>query len=297
MSITRTALLLAALTALFLGAGYLIGGRGGMIIALGIAAVTNIVAYWNSDRMVLSMYGAREVDRQTAPEFYGLVARLAANAGLPMPRVYVIDSPQPNAFATGRDPQHAAVAATSGLLSAMNRDEVEGVMAHELAHVKHRDTLTMTVTATIAGAISMLANLAIFMPSSRSDDGRGAPLGGLGTILVMILGPIAAMLVQMAISRSREYEADAEGARIAGSPDGLAAALERLGELSGQVANPVAEANPATAHLFIVNPLRGGSPLSSLFSTHPDLSDRIARLRAMTPGRPSPTNRRRGPWG
>lgn len=291
MNTARTALLLAALTALFLAAGYLIGGTTGMVMALGLAIATNLFAYWNADKMVLSMYGAREVGPAEAPEFHTLVARLAARAGLPMPRVFIIENDQPNAFATGRDPEHAAVAATTGLLSAMTYDEIEGVMAHELAHVKNRDTLTMTVAATIAGAIGMLANLAIFMPMVRSSDERGSsPLGAVGSILVMILAPMAAMLVQMAISRSREYAADATGAAIAGQPQGLASALARLEAYSGRVPNPVAEANPATAHLFIANPLHGGA-LSQLFSTHPPMSERIARLRALGGGRAV------GPWG
>jgi heat shock protein HtpX len=292
MNIARTALLLAALTALFLVVGYLIGGQSGMLIALLLACATNLWAYWSADRMVLSMYGAREVDQNSAPEYWGLVQQLAAKAGLPMPRVFVIDSPQPNAFATGRDPEHAAVAATTGLLSAMRPEEIAGVMAHELSHVKHRDTLIMTVAATIAGAIGMLANFAFFFPLARNDDeGGGRPVGLIGSLLAMLLAPLAAMLVQMAISRSREYAADAEGAQISGHPLWLASALERLGQLSGQVPNPVADAHPATAHLFIVNPLHGGS-FDSLFSTHPSLADRIARLRGMAGGSTGT-----GPWG
>jgi heat shock protein HtpX len=268
----------------------LIGGRAGLVFALALAVVTNLWAYWNADRMVLSMYRAREVDRATAPDYYGIVEQLAIKAGLPMPRVFVIEGDQPNAFATGRDPEHAAVAATTGLLRAMPPQELAGVMAHELSHVKHRDTLIMTIAATIAGAIGMVANLAFFFPMGRSeDDNRGNPLGFAGSLLMMILAPLAAMLVQMAISRSREYAADQEGARIAGNPLWLAAALERLGALSGRLPNPTAEAHPATAHLFIVNPLHGGA-FADLFSTHPSLDDRVARLRRM-----AGTNA--GPWG
>jgi heat shock protein HtpX len=296
MNHTRTALLLAGLTGLFLAVGYLLGGEVGMLIALAIALASNLFAYWNSDKMLLGMYNAREVGPQDAPELYGMVRRLAANAGIPMPRVYVIDDPQPNAFATGRDPEHAAVAINTGLMNLCSREEVAGVMAHELAHVKNRDTLIMTITATIAGALGMLANFAMFF-GGGNRDGEGRGVGPIGGILIMILAPIAAMLVQMAISRTREYVADAEGARISGDPLALASALERLESGVAHIPNPTAEANPATAHLFIVNPLSGAS-MSSLFSTHPAIADRVARLRAMAGNRPTPPARgRRGPWG
>lgn len=271
----RTALLLAAMTALFMGAGFLLGGEVGMGIALFIALAMNLVAYWNSDRMVLSMYGARQVDRASHPEFYDMVAALAAQADLPMPKVYVIDEAQPNAFATGRNPQHAAVAATTGLLTLLDTNEIAGVMAHELAHVKNRDTLIMTITATIAGALSMLANFALFFGNNRNN-----PLGIVGTILVMILAPMAAMLVQMAISRSREYEADRIGAEICGQPLWLAAALGKLEQGAKRIDNAKAEDNPATAHMFIVNPLHAKA-MDGLFTTHPNMDNRIARLTEM----------------
>jgi heat shock protein HtpX len=293
MPYARTALLLAALTALFLAAGFLLGGEGGMVIALVFAVATNAFAYWNADKVVLRMYGAREVGRREAPGLFGTVERLARNAGLPMPRVYVIDGEQPNAFATGRDPAHAAVAATTGLLRLLSEEEIAGVMAHELAHVRNRDTLIMTITATIAGALSMLANFALFFGNNRNN-----PLGIVGTILVMVLAPLAAMLVQMAISRTREYEADRIGAEICGRPLWLASALEKLETGSRRIDNRAAEDNPATAHLFIVNPLHAHS-IDGLFSTHPSTRNRVERLRAMagTPragatGRPA-----RGPWG
>lgn len=273
----RTALLLAGLTALFMGAGFLLGGEGGMVIALLIAVGMNLFAYWNSDKMVLRMYGARQVDRASQPEFYDMVAALARQAGLPMPKVYVIDEAQPNAFATGRNPENAAVAATTGLLKTLTPNEVAGVMAHELAHVKNHDTLIMTITATIAGALSMLANFALFF---GGGDNRNNPLGIFGTILVMILAPLAAMLVQMAISRTREYEADRIGAGICGQPLWLASALDKLDQGAKRIDNTRAEDNPATAHMFIVNPLHTKS-MDSLFSTHPSMANRIARLNAL----------------
>jgi heat shock protein HtpX len=276
MNYARTALLLAALTGLFLGVGYLIGGTGGMAIAFLVALAGNAFAYWNADTIVLRMYNAQPVDEAGAPTLVRLVRRLSENAGIPMPAVYVIDNPQPNAFATGRDPEHAAVAATTGLLHMLSDEELAGVLAHELAHVKHRDTLIMTLTAAIAGAISMLANFAFFMP--RGDDRNG---GGIVTaLLLMVIAPFAAMLVQMAISRSREFEADRGGAEISGRPLWLAAALAKIHRAAEALPNPEAEANPATAHLFIINPLHGGS-FGSLFSTHPSTEDRIARLKAM----------------
>jgi len=303
MSFTRVAFLLAVMTGLFLTVGYLIGGTGGMILALLVALGMNFFAYWNSDKVVLSMHGARAVTEHDAPQLVGLVRTLAARADLPMPRVYIIDTPQPNAFATGRDPDNAAVAATTGLLSMMTREQVAGVMAHELAHVKHRDTLTMTVTATIAGAIGMLANFAFFFGGNRDS-----PLGAVGAILVAILAPIAAMIVQMAISRHNEYTADAEGARICGNPLWLADALERLEQGAQRIDNHAAERNPATAHLFIVNPLHAHKH-DSLFSTHPATANRVRALRDMVAGGGGPSRspippsggarvgRRRGPWG
>lgn len=279
MSYFRTALLLGVLTAIFVGVGYLIGGQAGMLIAFGLALAVNLFAYWNADKMVLSMYNAQKVDRRGAPEFYGIVEELAGHAGLPMPRVYVIDEPQPNAFATGRDPNHAAVAATTGLLNMCNREEIAGVMAHELAHVKNRDMLIMTITAVIAGAIGMIAQFGYFLGGSR-DNNNGNPLGFIGAILLMILAPLIAMIVQMAISRTREYAADRGGAEISGQPLWLAAALAKLHNLAHQIPNQQAEAKPATAHLFIVNPLSGRG-MDSLFSTHPNIENRIAALEQM----------------
>lgn len=278
MNYARTTLLLAAMTAIMLTAGYLMGGMGGLMIALVVALGMNLFSYWNADRIVLGMYGAKEVDARSAPEFHGMVAQLADRAGLPMPKVYIIESDQPNAFATGRNPDKAAVAATRGLLKMLNRNEIAGVMAHELAHVQNRDTLIMTITATIAGAIGMLANFAMF--AGMFGRGRDNPLGGIGTILVALLAPIAAMLVQMAISRTREYSADAEGARICGNPEWLASALEKLESGARRIDNNRAERNPATAHLFIVNPLHAHS-IDGLFSTHPRTAERVRRLRAM----------------
>jgi heat shock protein HtpX len=276
MNYFKTAILLAAMTALFMGVGFLIGGESGMLIALVVAAGMNIFAYWNSDKMVLRMHGAHEVDARTAPELYYLVQELAQRAGLPMPRVYLMDNPQPNAFATGRNPQNSAVAATTGLLNMMSREEVAGVMAHELAHIKNRDTLTMTVTATLAGAISMLAQFGLFFGGNRNNN----PLGIVGVLAMVILAPLAAAIVQMAISRSREYVADRDGAMIAGRPRWLASALAKLGRAAHQIPNETAEANPATAHLFIVNPL-SGERMDNLFSTHPSMENRIAALEAL----------------
>ena len=284
MNFMRTAVLLAGLTGLFLAVGYLLGGEAGMVIAFMIAVATNAFAYWNADRMVLSMYGARQIDRAAAPEFYGDIEHLAKRAGLPMPRVFIIDNDQPNAFATGRNPQNAAVAATTGLLRRMSREEVAGVMAHELAHVRNRDTLTMTVTATIAGAIGMLAQFALFFGGGN----RNNPLGIVGVLLIAIVAPLAAMVVQMAISRAREYEADRIGAEICGKPIWLASALERLETSARGIENHAAERNPATAHMFIVNPLHGRGT-DSLFSTHPSTANRVRRLREMAGVA--------GPWG
>lgn len=275
MNLFRTGLLMALMTGLFLVIGYLIGGGPGMVIAFLFAVGTNVFAYWNSDKVVLSMYKAREVDETSAPELVHLVRQLATADGLPMPKVYIAENEQPNAFATGRSPEHAAVCATSGLLKRVSNEELAGVLAHELSHVKNRDTLLMTITATIAGAIAMLANFAFFMGGRRNN-----PLGLLGVILVSVLAPVAAMLVQMAISRTREFEADRSGARLSGRPLWLASALERIESAAERIDNPEAEANPATAHMFIVNPLHGGM-MAGLFSSHPSTEERIARLKAM----------------
>jgi heat shock protein HtpX len=274
MSYFRTAILLAALTALFMGIGFLIGGQSGMVIALLVAGAMNLFAYWNADKMVLSMYGAREVDERSAPELYALVKQLAAGAGLPMPRVFVMENPQPNAFATGRNPEHAAVAVTTGLLNMVSRDELAGVLAHELGHIKNHDTLLMTLTATIAGAISMLANLGFYFGGRSNSNGN---IGFIGSLLLLILGPLAAGLVQMAISRTREYAADREGAEISRRPLSLASALRKIAGAAEHIPNMPAERNPASAHLFIVNPL-SGARMDNLFSTHPNVENRIARL-------------------
>jgi heat shock protein HtpX len=305
MNYLRTAILLAGLTALFMAVGYLIGGQGGMLIALLIAAAMNLFSYWNADKLVLSMHGAHEVDERTAPDLYAIVRELARNAGLPMPRVYLMDNPQPNAFATGRNPERAAVAVTTGLLDTLSREEVAGVLAHELAHVKNRDTLTMTITATIAGAISMLAQFGMFFGGGHRDNNNG--LGIVGSLLMVILAPIAAMLVQMAISRTREYAADRLGAEISGRPEWLASALGKIERAAHAIPNEPAELNPATAHLFIVNPL-SGARMDNLFATHPATENRIAALMdlARQMGRsssrsdmagPAYGTAPRGPWG
>jgi len=305
MNYLRTAILLAGLTALFMGIGYLIGGQSGMVIAFLIAAAMNLFSYWNSDKMVLSMTGAHEVDARAAPDLYAMVHELAGKAGLPMPRVYIMDNPQPNAFATGRNPENAAVAVTTGLLDNLTREEVAGVVAHELAHIANRDTLIMTITATIAGAISMLAQFGMFFGGGHRENNGG--FGIVTTLLMVIVAPIAAMLVQMAISRTREYSADRLGGQIVGRPDWLASALSRLEQAAHAVPNDVAERNPATAHLFIVNPL-SGARMDNLFATHPATENRIAALmelsremghgggvssRRSAPTQPAP----RGPWG
>ena len=275
----RTFMLLAALTAVFVGAGYMIGGPVGMVIALLLAAGMNFVSYWNADRIVLSIYRAQPVDEghpdALIRNYVDDVHALADGAGLPRPKVYVIENDQPNAFATGRDPDHAAVAATTGLLRMLDRREIRGVMAHELAHVKNRDTLTMTVTATIAGAVSALANFGLLFGGDRDR-----PAGMIGTIALAILAPVAAALVQMAISRGREYEADREGAEISGDPSALASALEKIEAYARGVENPQAERNPATSHMFIINPLSGRGA-DNLFSTHPATQNRVAALMAM----------------
>lgn len=271
----KTFLLMAALTALFMGVGALIGGGTGAGIALAVAMGMNLIGYWNADKAVLSMTGAREVDGGTAPAFVQMVHRLADRAGMPRPKVYIIETDQPNAFATGRNPENAAVAATTGLLRRLSPEELAGVMAHELAHIRNRDTLIMTITATFAGAISMLANFALFFGGDRER-----PLGVIGSLAMMILAPMAAMLVQMAISRSREYEADRVGAEICGDPMALAGALGKIEAFAKGIDNRVAENNPALAHMFIINPLHAHAR-DALFSTHPNTANRIAALRAM----------------
>ncbi len=278
MNALRTGFLMAALTGIFLAAGWLIGGQTGMIVAFLFALGSNLFAYWNADRMVLAMYGAQAVDEASAPELVHLVRRLSQAAGLPMPRVYIVQNEQPNAFATGRNPEHAAVCVTTGLIERVSDEELAGVLAHELSHVKNRDTLTMTITATIAGAVSMLANFAFFM-GGWGRDNRSNPLGIVGMLLVTLLAPLAAVLVQMAVSRTREFEADRSGALISGRPLWLASALSRIEDAARHIDNPEAEANPATAHMFIVNPLHGG--ISGLFASHPSTTERIARLKAM----------------
>jgi heat shock protein HtpX len=310
MSYFRTALLLAGLTALFMGVGFLIGGKAGAMIALLVAAAMNLFTYWNSDRMVLSMYGAHEVDRTSAPDLYQLVAELASRAALPMPRVFLIDEAQPNAFATGRNPDNAAVAVSVGLMQQIPREELAGVIAHELAHIRNHDTLLMTITATIAGAISMIAQFGMFFGGHR-DNNQGP--GIIASIVMMIAAPFAAMLVQMAISRTREYAADDLGARICGNPLWLASALSRIEHAAHQIPNIEAERNPATAHMFIINPLTGQG-MDNLFSTHPSTANRIAALQALAAeiggqgaapigeGRSPPRSpwgggARRGPWG
>jgi heat shock protein HtpX len=305
MNYMRTAILLAGMTALFMGVGYLIGGQSGMLLALLFAGGMNVFAYWNSDRMVLSMNGAHEVDERTAPDFVRMVRDLSQRAGLPMPKVYLMDNPQPNAFATGRNPENAAVAATTGLLDMLSREEVAGVMAHELAHIKNRDTLIMTITATIAGAISMLAQFGMFFGGGNRENNNG--LGIIGTLLMVIVAPIAAMIVQMAISRTREYAADRGGAEICGNPAWLASALAKIDAYAHQIPNDNAERNPATAHMFIINPL-SGQRMDNLFSTHPATENRLAALQQLAQAmgqsgfRPAasrtvPNTAPRGPWG
>ncbi len=280
----KTTVLLAALTGLFLLVGRVLGGNGGMVFAFGLALVMNVGSYWFSDRIALAMAGAREVSYEQAPELHRIVEELAAYAHLPKPRVYIVDTPTPNAFATGRDPEHSAVAVTTGIMNILNRDELAGVLAHELGHVKNRDTLISTVVATVAGAITMIATMArwamIFGGFGRSRDDDGGGMGELAAAMLMLfLAPIAAMLIQLAISRAREYGADATGAKIHGNPLSLASALEKL-EAANRV-RPM-EVNSVTAHLYIVNPLGGG--FAGMFSTHPPIAERVERLRKMAYG-------------
>lgn len=280
-NIFKTAMLLAILTAMLVLIGGAIGGQQGMVIAFVLALVMNFFSYWFSDRIVLAMYGAQPVDERQAPALHAMVRRLATRAGIPMPRIYLIPSETPNAFATGRNPQHAAVAVTEGIMRLLDEDELEGVLAHELSHVTNRDVLISTIAATLAGAITYLAHMAqwaaMFGGSREDEEGGSNPFA---LILMAVLAPLAAMLVQLAVSRAREYQADASGAKLAGKPWGLAKALEKL-QMAQQVV-PMA-VNPSTAHLFIVNPL-SGQALMNLFSTHPPIAERIARLRAMRLG-------------
>ncbi len=280
-NLMKTAILMAAITALFMLIGRMLGGQAGMMLALAVALAMNFVSYWFSDKIVLRMYNAREVDESSAPQFVGMVRELATRADLPMPRVYLIDEDAPNAFATGRNPANAAVAATTGIIRALSERELRGVMAHELAHVKHRDILISTISATMAGAIGMLANFGM-MFGGRSDDGRPAnPIAGL---LVAILAPLAASLIQMAISRAREFEADRGGAEISGDPQALASALQKIHRYAQGIPLHAAERHPETAQMMIMNPLSGGG-LRGLFSTHPSTEERVERLLAMAAGR------------
>ncbi|NOV25729.1 zinc metalloprotease HtpX [Cupriavidus necator] len=273
----KTFMLMAAITALFIVIGGMIGGRSGMMFALLIALGMNFFSYWFSDKMVLRMYNAQEVDAGSAPQFYGMVQELAQRAGLPMPRVYLINEDAPNAFATGRNPEHAAVAATTGILRVLSERELRGVMAHELAHVRHRDILTSTIAATMAGAISALANMAMFFGGRDENGNRSNPIA---SIAVAILAPLAASLIQMAISRAREFEADRAGAEISGDPQALASALDKIHRYAQGIPFQAAEEHPATAQMMIMNPLSGGG-IANLFSTHPATEERIARLMQM----------------
>ena len=278
-NLMKTAILMAAITALFMAIGSVLGGRQGMMLALIVALGMNFFSYWFSDTLVLKMYNAKEVDETSAPQFYRMVRELAERAQLPMPRVYLINEDAPNAFATGRNPEHAAVAATTGILRALSERELRGVMAHELAHVKHRDILISTVSATMAGAISMLANFAMFF-GGRNSEGRSTnPIAG---ILVMLLAPLAASLIQMAISRAREFEADRGGAEISGEPQALASALQKIERIAKGIPLEAAERHPETAQMMIMNPLSAGG-LRGLFSTHPSTEERVERLMAMAP--------------
>jgi len=277
LNFLRTGVLFAVLTALFMAVGYFLGGTSGMLIALVVAAGMNLFSYWNSDKMVLGMQGAHEVDPRSAPELYDMVERLSRNAGIPTPKVYLIHTDQPNAFATGRDPEHAAVAVSTGLLNTLQPNEVAGVIAHELAHIRSRDTLTMTVTGTFAGAISMLAQFGLLFGGGNNRDN---PLGAVGALLMVFLAPLAAGLVQMAISRTREYEADKDGAEISRDPLALASALAKISQRAQRTVNVAAERNPAMAHMYIFNPL-SGARMDNLFSTHPAVENRIAQLQRL----------------
>jgi heat shock protein HtpX len=279
-NLMKTAVLMAAITALFMAIGSMLGGRAGMMLALVVAVGMNFFSYWFSDKMVLKMYNAREVDETSAPRFYNMVRELAQRAELPMPKVYLIDEAAPNAFATGRNPEHAAVAATTGILNVLTERELRGVMAHELAHVKHRDILISTISATMAGAISMLANFAAFF---GGRDAEGRPANPIAGIAIAILAPLAASLIQMAISRAREFEADRGGAEISGDPQALASALDKIHRYAQGIPLGPAEAHPETAQMMIMNPL-SAQGLKGLFSTHPDTQERIARLMAMARG-------------
>jgi heat shock protein HtpX len=297
-SYLRTAMLMAVMTALFMGVGWLLAGTTGILFALAAAAAMNLFAWWNSDKMVLRMHGARPADGPGSAELRQMVAGLAQGAGMPVPKVYVIETEQPNAFATGRSPEHAAVVVTRGLMRSLGREEVAAVVAHELAHIRNRDTLIMTITATFAGAIAMLANFALFFGGRRDS-----PLGIVGVLAMMIVAPLAAGLVQMAISRTREYEADRIGAEICGNPMWLASALQKIQGLAARVDNHVAERNPATAHMFIINPLHAHG-YDNLFSTHPRTENRVAALRKLAEVagkggsiRTASARGRQGPWG
>jgi heat shock protein HtpX len=276
-NLLKTAILMAAITALFMAIGALLGGRSGMMLAFAFALAMNFFSYWFSDKLVLKMYNAQEVDETSAPQFYRMVRELAQRAQLPMPRVYLIQEDAPNAFATGRNPDHAAVAATTGILRVLSERELRGVMAHELAHVRHRDILISTISATMAGAISMLANFAMFF-GGRDEQGRST--NPIVSILVMLLAPLAASLIQMAISRAREFEADRGGAEISGDPQALASALEKIHRYAQGIPLQTTERHPETAQMMIMNPLSGGG-LRGLFSTHPSTEERVARLLAM----------------
>ena len=295
MNYAKTALLLAAMTALFLAIGYLLGGTSGAIIAFLIALAMNGWAFWNSDKAVLRMQGAQPVTRAEAPELVALVEDLAKKGDLPTPAVYIMNTAQPNAFATGRNPENAAVAVTRGLMNTTSKEELAGVIAHELAHIKNRDTLIMTITATIAGAIGFLAQFAMFFGGNRRDNGVGL----IGSLLIMFLAPLAATIVQMAISRTREYSADRMGAEICGHPEWLASALQLIERQARGVTNQRAQDNPATAHMFIINPLRSGG-LSGLFRTHPSTAERVRRLQEMRSNVASGnkgSGAGKGPWG
>jgi len=299
MNYAKTAILLAGMTALFMGLGLLIGGEGGLVIAFFIALAMNFWAYWGSDKAVLRMYNAQEVDASSAPDLWHMTAEMAARAGIPMPRLYIIHDAQPNAFATGRNPANAAVAVNTGLMDMLTREEVAAVVAHELAHIKNRDTLIMTITATLAGAVSIIGNMAMFSGSNRNNG----PIGTILGIAIMILAPIAAMVVQMAISRTREYAADKEGGEICGNPVWLASALDKISGGVAHIPNWHAERNPATAHMFIMNPLSGGRA-DGLFTTHPNPVNRIEALMAQAEAMgvrgyaPAPSSvPSGGPWG